>query len=405
MATIDQRGKYWRARIRIPGIKLKTRSFDTEDQARAWATRKEAELRAGQDTIPDSRLEMTLGEALERYLKDITPAKKGRVQEERRIRAWLRRTSLVQMKLSKLKSTHLTEFKKDRLQAGAASNTVRLDLALISNLYTIARKEWNLAYLQNPIAEMRMPKPGKPRNRRLSADERTRLIAALKGCRNPLLLTIVQFALETAARQGEILDLLKSDVDLNKRVALFRDTKNGTDRAIPLSQRAVEILTPLAQLPGCKVFPITRDGLVAAWRRALRRANIKNFRFHDLRHCGTSALFERGLEVMEVQKITGHKTLKILLDYTHMDPSHIVDRLDETEARNTRATTRPATSEADTARATRPDPQRDSPNTDLIAPNAGEPRVSTTPPRQAAFRAAPDVTKLPNNVLPFPERR
>ena len=99
----------------------------------------------------------------------------------------------------------------------------------------MARKEWNLTHLQNPIADIRMPKPGKPRNRRLSVEERVRLRDALKECRNSIVPVVVQFALETAARQGEILGLLKSDVDLNKRVAICWDTKNGTDRAIPLS--------------------------------------------------------------------------------------------------------------------------------------------------------------------------
>jgi integrase len=103
----------------------------------------------------------------------------------------------------------MNEFKKEQEREGAASNTIRLDLALISSLYTIARKEWNLAYLQNPIADMRMPKAGKPRNGFLSAEERTRLVSALKECRNPLVPIVAQSALETAARQGEILDLLR----------------------------------------------------------------------------------------------------------------------------------------------------------------------------------------------------
>lgn len=404
MATIDQRGKYWRARIRIPGFKLKTRSFDTESQARTWAARKEAELRAGKDTIPDSRVEMTVGEALERYLKEITPSKKGREQEERRVRAWLRRTALVRLKLSDLKSAHLTEFKKDRKQEGASSNTIRLDLALISNLYTIARKEWNLAYLQNPVSEMRMPPAGKPRNRILSTEERTRLVNALRECRDPLVLLVVKFALETAARQGEILGLSKSDVDLRKRVAVFRDTKNGTDRAIPLSQGAMEVLHQVDLSPGSDtVFPITRDALVAAWRRALRRANIKNFRFHDLRHVGTTALFERGLQVMEVQGITGHKTLKILLNYTHMNPSHIVDRLDETEARSERPANRRGSYESDTALTAHPKAQGHcvSTNAPDNTPNDG----LTANPARDLGQAVSGANLVPGKVIEFPKRR
>jgi hypothetical protein len=80
------------------------------------------------------------------------------------------------------------------------------------------------------------------------------------------------------------------------------------------------------------MFPVTRTVITRAWRHILKRAGIKNFRFHDLRHEATTSLFERGLSTMEVQKVTGHKTLAMLLRYTQMDVGHLVERLDATEA-------------------------------------------------------------------------
>lgn len=332
MAAIDQRGKNsWRARVRLPGFGLKTRTFDTKAQAEVWAERIERELRGGHDTIPNISAEPTLDEALERYEREITPDKKGCDQERRRITAW-RRRDLAILKLSRLTGQHFVTFRNERIKAGIKRATVRLDLALISHLYTIARKEWGMPYLTNPIADVRQPKADKWRDRRLTAEEFRRFEQAIDTCYNRVIPSIIRFALETAARKGELLKLTWNDVDLERRMVILRDTKNGDDRRVPLTQTAVNILEQLPRGASRQVFVTTSDAITAAWRRILIRAQIKNFRFHDLRHEATTRLFERGLHVMEVQRITGHKTLSMLVRYTQMNVDRIVDRLDETES-------------------------------------------------------------------------
>ncbi len=335
MASIDQRGAGWRARVRTPGFKPKSRTFDTKAEAEVWAARAEAQLRNGVDTIPDLASEPTLGEALKRYGEEVTPEKKGREQESRRICAWLERP-VARLKLSQLTPAHFVEFRKARVAEGRAGSTIRLDLSLISNLYKIAKIEWGMPYLQNPIALMRKPKAGKGRDRRLTADEMERFGRALDQCRNPLISAVAKFALHTAARQGEILRLRRDQVDVKRRAMILRDTKNGDDRVVPLSKEALDIvLARLGQQDGNpRLFPITRNTIACAWRRILRRASIEDFRFHDLRHEATSRLFERGLSIMEVQRITGHKTLAMLVRYTHMDVGRLVERLDGTEGRD-----------------------------------------------------------------------
>ncbi|HUA24356.1 MAG TPA: site-specific integrase [Steroidobacteraceae bacterium] len=223
-------------------------------------------------------------------------------------------------------------FRKERIKAGTKRATVRLDLALISHLYTIARKEWGMPYLTNPIADVRQPKADKWRDRRLSAEELERFQQAIDTCYNGLIPINIRVALETAARKSELLKLTWDDVDLGRRVMILRDTKNGDDRRVPLSQTAVSLFEQLPRDESGRVFPTTSDATTAAWRRILIRAQIKDFRYHDLRHEATTRLFERGLEIMEVQRITGHKTLSQLLRYTQMNVDRIVDRLDETES-------------------------------------------------------------------------
>jgi integrase len=330
MPSIDKRGQAWRVRVHVLGFKRISRSFDTREEAELWGQRQEAKLLVGQDPSVQPLLDITLDEALDRYAKEFTSQKKGEEQELRRIGAW-KRHEVAKVKLSRLSSSHFISFKEERIAGGVKDGTIRLDLLLISHLFKMARKAWQMKWLTNPIADMIVPKQGPPRNRRLTEAESIRFIDALKGCRNKFIPQIIRVAMETTARQGELLKLQRNDVDLGRRVMLLRGTKNGDDRAVPLSKRAIEILLEVKCTTDSRVFPITHDSIMASWRRIMARAKIDDFNFHDLRHEGTSCLFERRLEVMEVQKITGHKTLSMLLAYTHLNVSKIVDRLDETE--------------------------------------------------------------------------
>lgn len=374
MASIDKRSRRsWRARVRIPGHKDKTRSFNTQAEAQEWARFTEAQLRSGVDTIPDAAAEPTLAQALDWYLEQETPKKKGKEQETRRIRAWKSR-EMTKLKLSQLTPMHFVEFRKQREAEGCAGNTIRLDLSLISDLFRTARIDWGMPYLENPIALLRKPKQGKGRDRRLSTDEATRFERALEACPKKLVRLAVLFAIHTAARQGEILRLTKADVDFGRRIAIFRDTKNGEDRAVPLSKHALAVLKQLDASSGPYMFPLTRTVITRAWRRILKRAGITDFRFHDLRHEATTSLFERGLSTMEVQKVTGHKTLAMLLRYTQMDVGHLVERLDATEA--------PARLPGSTEH-----------SADVVDPTAALIPYETEP-----------VGKLPANVVPFVPR-
>ena len=135
--------------MRIPGFKPKSRTFDTQAEAEVWAQRADAQLRNGVDTIPDLASEPTLGEALKRYGEEVTPEKKGREQEGRRICAWQERP-VAKLKLSQLTAAHFVEFRKERIAEGRAGNTIRLDLSLISNLYKTAKIEWGDALTEEP---------------------------------------------------------------------------------------------------------------------------------------------------------------------------------------------------------------------------------------------------------------
>jgi len=118
-------------------------------------------------------------------------------------------------------------------------------------------------------------------------------------------------------RRGEILQLTWDNVNLNTRTAFLPETKNGEARTVPLSENALSILKALPKQSD-QVFDTTAYAIRMAFGRALKRAEIDDFRFHDLRHEATSRFFEKGLNMMEVSSITGHKDLQMLKRYTHL---------------------------------------------------------------------------------------
>jgi integrase len=158
--------------------------------------------------------------------------------------------------------------------------------------------------------------------------EEIRLLKACREARNSYLLPILRLALETAMRQGELVNLRWEHIDLTRRITYLPDTKNGEARTVPLSTAAIKVLHSLPRSMTGQVFPgLTTEAVKRAFARAVRRAGIEDLRFHDLRHESTSRLFERGLNIMEVASITGHKDLRMLRRYTHLKAEDLARKL------------------------------------------------------------------------------
>ena len=180
--------------------------------------------------------------------------------------------------------------------------------------------------LANPVRQIMLPEPSKARDRRLTPDELDRLWAATESARAWYLRPIIEMALETAMRRGELLALKWSEIDLSGRLLRVAVSKNGHARTIPLTPKAGEVLGSLRR-QGELAFPISAFAVRQAWDRLTNRAGLLDFRFHDLRHEAVSRLFEAGLNVPEVALISGHRTPAMLFRYTHPRPELIAEKL------------------------------------------------------------------------------
>ncbi|OFC35400.1 MAG: site-specific integrase [Acidithiobacillus caldus] len=341
--SYDREGEHigWQVSIRKKGFPPQYRTFRTRREAEAWAAIVESEMVRGvwQDRSEAERT--TVGELLDRYAREVLPTLKGGYRELSRVAVL--KTYLGMYSLAALSSSQLARYRDARLSTDSrrggkiSPQTVKHEMALLQRALKKGVQEWGLVLPAGlPTALVKPPKLPQARDRRLVGDEEARLLAGCAQARNPWLLPVVRFAIETAMRAGEMLEtkgtadpetgerpiqttgLLWKHVDLKKRTATLPMTKNGTARVVPLSSVAVSILKDLPRPLDGRVFGTTYEAIHLSFTRACQRTGIDDLRFHDLRHEATSRLFEKGLNPMQVAAITGHKTLQMLKRYTHL---------------------------------------------------------------------------------------
>lgn len=278
--------------------------------------------------------DLSVCEALKKYLTQVSILKKGYAQEKYRVEQ-IARSFLGNLIVRQVTSVDIATYRDQRLteinprtKRKLATSTVRLELSLLSNFFDIARIEWGLCE-GNPVANVRKPKNPPGRDRRLTPREERLILRYCHGHVNPDLYSIVVIALETAMRQGEILKLQWEHVNLKTRIAHLPETKNGSKRDVPLSTRARDAFIRLGVKNKGKCFSYGAEGIKSTWRFALKKLGIEDLHFHDLRHEAISRLFELGtLDMMEVAAISGHKSLSMLKRYTHLRAQKLVKKLE-----------------------------------------------------------------------------
>jgi integrase len=222
---------------------------------------------------------------------------------------------------SKITRADIEAYLSERLETvGAASHNRQLSL-----LRSLFRKavEWNFCR-SNPADGIRKMKEPPGRVRFLSAEERERLLA---GC-SARLRVLVELALDTGLRKGELLSLRWENIDSRSRVIRIEKSKNGDRRDVPMTPRVSELLAAIPRRLDTRFLFANPDGsaqadLKTAWKTALERARIENFHFHDLRHTFASDLVMAGVDIRSVQTLLGHRDITMTMRYSHLSPDHL----------------------------------------------------------------------------------
>lgn len=324
MASVRKRGAYqWEARIRRKGWPPQFKTFETRADAEAWAREIESEMDRGVFRSRAEAERTTLSEALDRYILEYVPRLSDPKRQADRIR-YIQKRDICRMYLAAIRGKDIADFMRGREAEGCQANTIRLDLALFSRLFEVARRDWGMEGLLNPVRNVTKPKVPGGRTRRLKPGEEERLLAAA----SPAMQQAIKFALETAMRREEIGSLTWDRVNLSRRLAHLPRTKNGEARSVPLSPAALELLRALPRNISGSVFGLKLSSITQGMVKACAAAGIEDLRFHDLRHEAISRFFERtDLDMMEIKLISGHKTLQMLARYTHLRASRLAERL------------------------------------------------------------------------------
>lgn len=214
---------------------------------------------------------------------------------------------------------------KDRQRAKSAATLNRHVVALSAVFTWAIEQRLTPKGYAHPCRGIKRLTESDGRVRYLDADERARLFEACRESRYPRLYALVLLAIKSGARKGELLGLTWRDVDLDAGLAYLGRTKNGDRRTLVLLPDVVEVLRPFKSSdPARYVFGSVRSRyqeparVQSAWREALCRAKLKDFRFHDLRHTCASYLAQAGADLHMVAEVLGHRTLSMARRYTHL---------------------------------------------------------------------------------------
>jgi integrase len=322
MASIQRHGAKWRVQVYIDGAR-ESKVCATKQEAAQWALAREAELSGKR--LPDK----TLADAMRKYASEVSPTHRGESWEIIRLKA-LEKFKIADRKLAGLAGNDFAEWRDLRLEL-RKPGTVAREMNLLRSVLEHARRDWHWIRA-NPMSDVRWPTAPKGRARRITADEEKIITAAFGQAEGLKADSQTQrvglaflFAIETAMRSGEILGLTWADIKLDKRFVILQKTKNGDRREVPLTTRAVEILSALPEGEG-PVFGLEDDLRDALWRKN-RPVALIDLHFHDTRGEAIWRLSKK-LDVMQLARVIGHRDLKSLMIYYRESAEDMAKRLD-----------------------------------------------------------------------------
>lgn len=356
MASIQKRSSKdgevsYRVQVRLKGHPIESASFKRLTDARAWAQNTESAIREGRHFKNAVSKKHTMADAIDRYSKEILSHRDNPVNQKTYLSYW--RDALGAYTMADITPALIVKYrnelvgKTNKYGRKIGTATANRYTQAFGHVLTIAVKEWEWIS-QSPMAKITKYKEPKGRARFLSDEERTNLLKACKESNNPYLYKVVILALSTGARKMEILGVQWSDIDFTRGQIVLHETKNGERRVIPLRGLAMKLVRELEKFkiqdcpyifPSEKVKKLKDGSLIykpidirTAWVNARNKANIKDFRFHDLRHSAASYLAMNGASLAEIAEVLGQKTLQMVKRYAHMSEAHtsgVVARMNE----------------------------------------------------------------------------
>ncbi len=338
MAAIEKRitskGEIsFRAKVRLKGSPVQTATFKRLTDAKKWVQDTESAIRNGRHFKTSKSKKHTLGELIDKYITNVLDLKLKRTVNQRHYLKWWK-AQIGDYVLADVTPALIAECRNNLIgQVNSYGREISVSTAnrymtALGHVFSIAINEWEWLEV-NPIRKIKKLQEPRGRVRFLDDTERENLLEACKQSENPHLYLITILALSTGARKSEILNLKWKDIELNRDLLTFHETKNGERRSMPLKGYALSLVKEHGKIRDLKcdyLFPSKGScqpiDIRTAWETALKKAKIENFRFHDLRHSAASYLAMNGASLAEIAEVLGHKTLQMVKRYAHLSEAH-----------------------------------------------------------------------------------
>lgn len=328
-----KRGESYRIKIMIAGV-THTATRDTVKECEQWAAQKLLEAKANQLAVDQGvKQHYPFKTLFYKYYDEVGKKLRGSIYVKEQLKPFDEKFgALADMSIHDITAKHLTAWRNKRAKEVGA-NTLLREMALYSSVFSYAVKELFLLE-NNPWTNVKKPVKPRARNRRIRDDEIQILLDALnyKEGQTPtepehFVAWAFLFALETAMRRGEILAIKKTDI--HARHVHLPKTKNGEARNVPLTKKALELLA-LIEHDHQKLIPQSENAFRLLWERRKKSVGLEEIKFHDTRHEAiTRFVNNQKLPVEVLAKVTGHKTIKVLVNtYYNPDVNDIADMLD-----------------------------------------------------------------------------
>ena len=324
MASIYKKRGKWSALIRRSFHKPIHKSFISKQDAQRWARETERLIEIGQFVDASEASKTTLKKLLERYEREVS-AKKRTEQDPYLIKN-ICKFDFVFKTLNTINSSDIAEFRDARLKSVSPSSVNR-ELSILSHCIHLAINEWKCYIRENPVKPSLRLKENPSRTRRLLAGEYEKLMSSCK-LNFAFWCPIIDFAIHTGMRRGELLKITWDMVNLDKKYITLpaEITKTNKERNVPLQPHSIKILQEMPRSIQGKIFPIGIKNFERSWNSICRRAGITGLRFHDLKREAISRLFEQGLSVSEVRLFVGN-SLSTLSVYTQHNSTYVAEKL------------------------------------------------------------------------------
>jgi integrase len=355
--SLDRSGKKvtrYRAHVRRAGFQSQSKRFETMAEAKAWLRNAEADAAQRRQEADGV---YSFAKVADLFAK--APARRGtKFWSPTHLAYWVEQFGPREMKSItradiNVALASLQEKKADRrtfegevkhTDKTISSATVNRYLASLSSMCNYALNVGHIDRHPLKAGQVTKLKEASGRRRILTGEEEEKLIAEAERSTWPAMALFLRLALTTGARKSELQGLRWSDIDLTRRVAVLRHSKNGEQRTLPL---VVSVRDALIEAK--KVQPLNSDlvffdhknpekpkNVDTIWKHVRARAGLEADRqdsldrvvLHSTRHTATTKLIAGGANLIQAAAVTGHKTVGMLKRYAHMKTDDVLELAD-----------------------------------------------------------------------------